>query len=40
MKQSEMAFLLNSWWQNLKVHPNQSINDGDMAKTAKCPVSV
>ena len=34
MKQSEMAFLSNSRWQNRKERPNRSTNNGYIAEAA------
>ena len=38
-KNSEMSFSSNSRWQNSKERPNRTTNNGDMAETAKRPMS-
>ena len=39
MKLSEIASISNFRWQNRKVRPNRSTNNGDMAVRSKGPIS-
>ncbi len=39
MKQAEMAFLTDYWWQNRKDCPNRTTNNEDMTERVKRSVS-